>query len=629
MIYLDVQSSFLRQSAPIAGCARRERMAGVKTIVLVIALKCGAHPQNLASGSMAELKAHNRLDVLNQIAEAASKGKETDKFHLVLSVSASNDLENRVHEREEWEAAIAQWPRYSQAAQVHLHYREHANENEPATLFLWDAWEYCFRTLGADRVMYIDPVLAWDKISATQQSEFVARLATKLPGDAHLTLFDYEPVLSAKTGPKDVFLKQQIEAEVKETLARRFPGLEQWQPFTALSRVRSEFNIISRELYRAMKEVPMFPFDASLLALLVAWKRGFAVDLGVLGPVPERKTYSEGTRREQLARVEFQLDVLAAAEAAKASVPVPKAVQTVPPASRFRAAYALVEGIPLAPRLEALYQGRLAGKDPLVQLLRPIDQRGEVNAWGGPHLTLLDAMTVKDPGAFARQVKEVCRAFAPPQLTAKDLCIWHEKSLVLRFESPELEQVRAALVQATRPCIERFPLMDEEVQKARWWIEKQGHHRQIDLLQLDEALHRYAEAGSPPLPSSRHFRLGFLVKLVKGLNRAGSGQAPQRERALQHFLRFAEPPWYASSGGLHLTLASGLVDTNASESLIHSLELGLLADTPAYPLSRIAIMAEDPEIPVTVNFFDWLTETPVPEKRSPFKVLEYVSFQSS
>jgi len=122
----------------------------------------------------------------------------------------------------------------------------------------------------------------------------------------------------------------------------------------------------------------------------------------------------------------------------------------------FCAAYAIPEGIPLAGRLRALYSGRIGSNDPLYELLRP-NQLGEVGAWGGPHITLLDALTVGDLAEFILIVRNICRQFDPPELTVHQVSVWSGRLLVLRCESLGLEQVRAALIQATRQYIERFP----------------------------------------------------------------------------------------------------------------------------------------------------------------------------
>ena len=293
----------------------------------------------------------------------------------------------------------------------------------------------------------------------------------------------------------------------------------------------------------------------------------------------------------------------------------------------FRAAYAIPDGIPLHARLQALYEGSISNKDPLSRLLHPVDQRGEVNAWGGPHLTVTDALTMQPPEEFSRVVIDVCRGFDPPVVTPKGLTVWGGTALVLGCESPELESVRAALAAATRSCIERSPLTDEEIQRAQWWIRQRGHQAQDNLEHLNEALRWYAEAGSPPLPASRHFRLGFLVRLAKELHHAKPDARSSRERALFHFLHYGEPPWYATASSLHLSLASGLVPETDTEKLKRHLEPSVLADFPSLHLSRLAIMGEDPISPVTVRFFDWLTETPVEEVRPGFRVIAWAEFR--
>src|SRR5262245_13865026 len=108
----------------------------------------------------------------------------------------------------------------------------------------------------------------------------------------------------------------------------------------------------------------------------------------------------------------------------------------------FRAAYAMPRGIPLASRLADLYDGGLGSSDPLFQLFFPVDQRGEVGAWGGPHITLLDALTVTDADRFVDVIQDVCRQYDPPTVSATNLEVRDNKSLVLRCDATSLDQVR-------------------------------------------------------------------------------------------------------------------------------------------------------------------------------------------
>ena len=124
----------------------------------------------------------------------------------------------------------------------------------------------------------------------------------------------------------------------------------------------------------------------------------------------------------------------------------------------FRAAYALPAGIPATSRLQALYQDNLPAGDPLSVLLHPFDQGGEVNAWGGAHITMLHALTTRDPATFDRIVRDVCGSFAPPELAATELKFRKPRVLPVHFESPTLREERKALIEATRACIERSPL---------------------------------------------------------------------------------------------------------------------------------------------------------------------------
>src|SRR5262249_46306721 len=140
----------------------------------------------------------------------------------------------------------------------------------------------------------------------------------------------------------------------------------------------------------------------------------------------------------------------------------------------YRSLYVMVDGFPLAERLGALYEGTIAGEDPLHSLLEPDDQRGEVAAWGGPHITLLDALTFADPDAFDRVVTGATGPTMSPVIGPRDLALFGGGSLVIRCASPELDNLRDRLTRATRPLVARQPLADEEIQRACWWIDRQS-----------------------------------------------------------------------------------------------------------------------------------------------------------
>ena len=205
----------------------------------------------------------------------------------------------------------------------------------------------------------------------------------------------------------------------------------------------------------------------------------------------------------------------------------------------------MVEGVSLADRWEALYQGTIAEEDPFHSLLKPDDQRGEVAAWGGPHVTLLDALTCSTPNDFDRIVTGVASRTSPPEITPTDLDLVGRGLLVIRCVSPALDDLRARLVRATRPLVTRQPLADEEVQRAFWWIDRQSERPVEHRAQLDRALQAYRDAGSPPLPGSRHFRLGFLIKLCRERDEATEPKRDERQARLDDFLSLGEPPWYS------------------------------------------------------------------------------------
>jgi hypothetical protein len=295
------------------------------------------------------------------------------------------------------------------------------------------------------------------------------------------------------------------------------------------------------------------------------------------------------------------------------------------PMDVMRSLYILAEHIEFARWLESFWSGDLPSGDCLRELLEPDDLRGDVVAWGGPHWTLLDALTTDDPGAFARVVRAVCSLCRPLTITPEGLSIFGGTSLVVQCKCPEFDRLRAALAEATRPWIARSPLVDEEFQRAEWWIRRVSNDAGRDLAALAGAREVYLRAGSPALPRSRHFRLGFLVRLYKERSRAVGGVESAGER-LEHFLTRAEPPWYASTGYLHITIASGLGGTRSLDDLAKGLWPAIRSRLGSFQPRNLAIMGEDPQTAVTVHFFDWITETYIIENRTGFKAVDRVDF---
>jgi len=122
--------------------------------------------------------------------------------------------------------------------------------------------------------------------------------------------------------------------------------------------------------------------------------------------------------------------------------------------------------------------------------------------------------------------------------------------------------------------------------------------------------------------------MNFLVSYSRKLNEAPDlATLARTKKALEHFLKFGEPPWYRKPSSLHTTIASGL------EPERHRLEL---FEQKLWPEVRhmlcgfkpkcLAIMGEDAEHMVSVRFWDSLTQRFVEEKRPGFKVIERVNF---
>jgi hypothetical protein len=300
----------------------------------------------------------------------------------------------------------------------------------------------------------------------------------------------------------------------------------------------------------------------------------------------------------------------------------------------FRAVYILAEG-PYADWVHSFWADTLPADDPLQALRRPHDLRGEVQAWGGAHWTLLDALTTTAPATFDAVVRKVCAAFDPPTITPEALAlrVWGKGSLVVHCSSPAVDELRAALLQAVHPLITRVRLTDEEFQRAAWWIRQvcgaDAGRLAANLAALDRARQTYRQAGSPPLPSSRYFRLGLLVRLVKNRDQADGERRASRDAALHHFLARGEPPWcYLLSGSLHTTIASGLADDQPLDRLpAAAIEARVRKLLDSYRPGRVALMGLDEASPTEVLVRDGLTDTFVPETRPNFHVVGWAEFR--
>jgi hypothetical protein len=278
--------------------------------------------------------------------------------------------------------------------------------------------------------------------------------------------------------------------------------------------------------------------------------------------------------------------------------------------------------------LRKLWAGHVRSTSPLSALLKPVDLRGEAAAWGDlPHWTVLDVLTVHDVPGFIQAVQRLCRRSSRPTLCPGELMLGPcGNSLVVPYSSPDLLQLRLALIEATRDRIVRAPLTDEEFQRAAWWVRQVNHEVARNLAALEEVHRLYRARGTTPLPSAKSFRLGYLVQLVKQRSRGGAAPAAA-QRALDHFLEYGEPSWYAPGEFLlHTTIVSGLEGSRSPESFSGELRQclrGMLA--PLQPDS-LAVMGEDSERRVTVRVRDSLTETTIEEERCTLRVIASAPF---
>lgn len=295
---------------------------------------------------------------------------------------------------------------------------------------------------------------------------------------------------------------------------------------------------------------------------------------------------------------------------------------------QFRAVYLMAGDSEFARWVQGLWSDTLPADDILNRLLRPHDLRGEVAAWGGVHWTILDALTVNDTAEFDNVVRDLCARSAQPTLSIDRPSMIGNSTLAVRCHSPELDELRMSLINTTRRLLVRSVLADEEWQHAEWWITLRLKHpdANIAIAGLRECRAWYRAAGSPPLPSSRHFRLGYLLRLFE--------KSSKSDAHLQYFAEYGEPFWYGTRDVWHTSIASGLdiarklIPPPSLEEFLRDLapevqrKLG-----PIYHPTAVAIMGEDREQIVHVRVFDWLTHTYVEENRPALRVLEMMPFR--
>ena len=289
--------------------------------------------------------------------------------------------------------------------------------------------------------------------------------------------------------------------------------------------------------------------------------------------------------------------------------------------------YILIEG-GIGEWLEDFYEGRTPSSDPLYHFLHPEDLRGEVNAWGGPHLTVSDALRVTDAEEFAQIARSKCLQYESPEVVFEGLAVYRT-ALVITCRSKQLNDLRLALLEKSSYLIERERITKEEFDEALSRIRSCGGADQNKNEQaLDYARQQYELHDSPELPTSVHFRLPFLV----GLCRA------KKWKSLKYFLDRRQPPWYSSRSSLHLTICSGLkvdpTDDRARRQLIQRATEDLwpeiverLGPKPYRP-TCLSVMRESHTQTVHTKRYDGITREHVEEERPAFEECERLSFKS-
>jgi len=499
----------------------------------------------------------------------------------------------------------------------------------------------------------LDPILEWDN-----------------DGGPGIVVGDYTPMIwdAISSASRPATFKHQIEAHVLQQLRHYFPGCITEK--LSITRPRSEFFVLSRKLFQAVSDDRRFwPWDPIPQILIYAERKGCGVRRVDIGHFYVEDRFSPAQIRDQVWRTAMQISaewlrwehdpalttgqlrqltpvweervakgnrmafenlrglLKSRSDASETNGLLGEQSDMRSSTDSFLVAYVMAEGLPMAEDLRLLYEGTIPDGHPLAQLVRPVDQRGEVAAWGGPHWTVLDALTVHDPVAFTAIVQRLARRFQRPTIIPKNLAIFGGTALVVRCEVRGLDELRSALIRETRPLLVLTPLTDEETQRAYWWVELHDNSEKSNLKALQGALQFHREAGSPPLPSSRHFRLGFLVRLYKEWQRADDEHKPGRESRLRYYLSLGEPPWYRGKTDFHLTLASGLTDNVPLSHYVDTLWPYITSSFQEFRPERLALLSEDKENPVSVHFYDWLTEKPIPEVRPGFKIDNWAEFE--
>lgn len=303
----------------------------------------------------------------------------------------------------------------------------------------------------------------------------------------------------------------------------------------------------------------------------------------------------------------------------------------------YRMFYILIGG-ELGTWLSDYYDGLTPPHDPLIPLLYPNDLRGEVNAWGGPHITITDANRMTAPETVARAAREICSRHARPRIWFKGLATY-PTALVIDCDSEDLLGLRREILEATNHLIERTPISNDEWDAAKAQVQcHAGPHQAENNRVLDRTRKIYAAHGSPMLPTAIHFRLPFLAHLCRELDAATAGEdRAHKQKSLDYYLAHGQPPWYASRSGLHLTICSGLRfhphDPRMREPLAHAYRTGLWnevqkrAGPQPYRPSALAIMKENPTRTIHTTRYDGLINDFVPEVRPDFEVCERVPFR--
>jgi hypothetical protein len=306
----------------------------------------------------------------------------------------------------------------------------------------------------------------------------------------------------------------------------------------------------------------------------------------------------------------------------------------------YRCLYAEIpEDYEYSKKLMALWSGGVKKGDPLYQF-HENGSIGEAIAFGTlPHFTILDALTIENTERFTKIIKQNVDSISRPEIRSQgELILNQQGGLLLKAKcSEELLAFRMRMISETSDLVARTQLTDDEFQKAEARIRKIDHDEQAVKANLDvlwKARSLYMEAGKPAIPTSRFFRLPFLVRLIKqSLASELESKVKEAQRSIDFYLKNGLPSWYVYEFPIHTTIVSAIkidsnVDRNQVLPNIKKSILPVINSFSSFSPAYLSILAEDPEKKFKIRKYDWLTDTFVYEHTFGYKAIDKAYFKS-